>query len=107
MLDSTLRVQKLILRLRASKQLIRLHAGCLLGQMGPAAKDAVPHLLELLHSHDVSDRKLAAWTLGYIGRAAIEAVPALRAATQDDNESVRLLAASALEKIEAPSPAAA
>jgi HEAT repeat protein len=107
MLDSTLRVQKLILRLRASKQLIRLHAGCLLSQMGPAAKDAVPHLLELLQSDSVSDRKLAAWTLGYVGRGVAEAIAALRTATQDANESVRVLATSALEKIEAPKQAAA
>ena len=106
--DSPLRVHKLIRRLQAPKYMMRLHAGCLLGQMGAEAKEAVPTLLSLLRSGEAPDRKLAAWTLGYLGGAAVEATVALQTAAQDSEESVRLLAASALEKIRAATaPAAA
>lgn len=101
MLDPVLRVQKLIRRLHAPKQLVRLHAGCLLGQMGPSAQEAVPTLLELLRSDNVADRKLAVWTLGRIGQGAIGALPALKEAARDGDESTRVLAAAALEKIDA------
>jgi HEAT repeat protein len=101
MLDPVLRVQKLIRRLHASKQLVRLHAGCLLGQMGPAAQEAVPALLELLQSDSVADRKLAVWTLGRIGQGAVGALPALQEAARDGDESTRILATAALEKIDA------
>jgi len=101
MLDPVVRVQKLIRRLHASKQLVRLHAGCLLGQMGPPAQQAVPALLELLRSDSVADRKLAVWTLGRIGWGAVEALPALQEAARGGDESTRILAAAALEKIDA------
>lgn len=106
MTDPHLRVQKLIQRLQSPEYLVRLHAGCLLGQMGPAAKEAVPVLLELLRSGGTADRKLAAWALGYVGSAA-EAAAALLAAARDSDESVRMLATSALEKIAAASQTAA
>jgi len=108
MTDPNLRVQKLIHRLQSPEYLVRLHAGCLLGQMGAAAKEAVPALLELLRSGGTADRKLAAWALGYLGRGTAEATPALLAAARDSDESVRMLANSALEKIAATAqPAAA
>lgn len=100
MSDSSLRVQKLIQRLQIPKYMVRLHAACLLGQMGADAKEAIPALLTLLRSEDLRDRKLAAWTLGYLGAATDEeAAAALRGASQDSEESLRILAASALERI--------
>ena len=96
------RVQKLIRRLKHDDPLKRIHAGLLLGDMGAAAKDAVPTLLELLNGVHVTDRKLAALTLGYIGPWAAEAVPALRHALGDADQVVRQFAAAALEKIHAP-----
>jgi HEAT repeat protein len=94
------RVQKLIRRLKHEDHLVRIHAGALLGDMGLAAKEAVPALLELLTGDSVQDRKLAAMTLGYIGQGASEAVPALRNALHDPEDAVRRLAASALAKID-------
>jgi HEAT repeat protein len=96
------RVQKLIRRLKHDDPLKRIHAGLLLGDMGAAATEAVPTLLEMLNGSSVQDRKLAAVALGYIGRGAVEAVPALRHAMRDTDEVVRRLAAAALEKIHAP-----
>ena len=93
------RLQKLIRRLRSPDDVKRIHAGLLLGRMGPEAREAVPSLLELLQDASVRNRKLAAWTLGSIGRGAVEAVPALLVAVQDTNEEVRKMAREALEQI--------
>jgi HEAT repeat protein len=98
-MTTELRLQKLIRRLKSPDDVKRIHAGLLLGRMGPGAVGAVPDLLELLQDASVQNRKLAAWTLGYMGRAAIEAVPALLAAVQDTNEGVRKMAREALEQI--------
>jgi HEAT repeat protein len=93
------RLQKLIRRLKSPHDLKQIHAGLLLGRMGPEARAAVPTLLELLNDESAQNRKLAAWTLGYIGQGAVEAIPALRVALRDSNEGVRLMAREALEKI--------
>jgi HEAT repeat protein len=93
------RLQKLIRRLKSPHDLKRIHAGLLLGRMGPEASEAVPTLLELLHDESVQNRKLAAWTLGNIGQGVVEAVPALLVAVRDSNEGVRMMAREALEKI--------
>ena len=93
------RLQKLIRRLQSADDLKRIHAGLLLGRMGPEARAAVPTLLELLHEESVPNRKLAAWTLGYIGHGAAEAIPALLVALRDSDEGVRTMAREALEKI--------
>jgi HEAT repeat protein len=92
------RTEKLIRRLTHPDPIRQIHAGLLLGDMGPDAREAVPTLLELLKGEGVQGRKLAAMTLGYIG--VPEAVPALRQALEDGNEAVRKLAAGALLKIE-------
>jgi HEAT repeat protein len=93
-------IEKLIRRLAHPDTVIQVHAGMLLGSMGPGARAAVPALLELLKGPAVLGRKLAAMTLGSIGAA--EAVPALREAVQDPDSAVRRLAAAALEKVDAP-----
>ncbi len=97
--DPNVRLQKLIRRLQSPHDLKRIHAGFLLGRMGPAATEAVPTLLELLQGESVQNRKLAAWTLGYIGQGAVEAIPALLVAVRDSDEGVRKMACEALEKI--------
>jgi HEAT repeat protein len=94
------RIQKLIRRLKHVDPVVRLHAGVALGDMGPAAVEAVPALLELLTGENVSDRKLAALALGYIGPAARGALPALTQALRDADEGVRRMAAVARERIE-------
>jgi len=63
-----------------------------LGEIGPAAKDAVPQLIELLKSnkdHEGFLNVVAADALGKIGPSASNAVPALIAALKSDD--VRLL----------------
>jgi HEAT repeat protein len=97
--DPDPRLQKLIRRLKSPHDVKRIHAGLLLGRMGPEAREAVPTLLELLQGASVQNRKLAAWTLGYIGQGAVEEIPALRVALRDSNEGVRKMAREALEKI--------
>ena len=93
------RLQKLIRRLKSPHDVKRIHAGLLLGRMGPEAKEAVPALLELLQDESIQNRRLAAWTLGSIGQGAVEAIPALRAALRDADEGVRKMACEALDKI--------
>ena len=97
--DPDTRLQKLIRRLKSPQGVKRIHAGFLLGWMGPEAREAVPTLLQLLREESAENRKLAAWTLGYIGQGAVEAIPALRVALRDSNEGVRQMAREALEKI--------
>jgi HEAT repeat protein len=97
--DQESRVQRLIHRLRHQDPVVRIHAAILLGDMGPAAREAVPPLIELLNGGGVQDRRLAVVTLGHIGAA--EAIPALNGALRDADEAVRRLADSALAKINA------
>jgi HEAT repeat protein len=97
--DPNARLQKLIRRLKSKKDVKRIHAGLLLGRMGPAAKEAVPTLLDLLRDPSVRNRRLAAWTLGYIGAGAVEAIPALLVAVRDEDEVVRKMARGALDNL--------
>jgi HEAT repeat protein len=97
--DPDTRFQELIRRLKSASDVKRLHAGLLLGRMGPEAREAVPTLLELLQDESIQNRRLAAWTLGYIGQGAVEAIPALLVALRDSNEGVRTMAREALDKI--------
>jgi hypothetical protein len=71
----------------------RANAVALVGQLGPAAKPAVPYLADLLDD-DVVDAD-AALDLGALGPAAREAVPALIQAVQEQ----RPFAATALGEI--------
>ena len=80
---------------------MRLSAASILGEIGAAAKDAVPELICALHS-DVGPFREAVVeaALGNIGPAANEAIPALRYALQDNDQDFRNAAKKALDEIE-------
>ena len=94
-------------------QIARAEAMREIGNLGAAAKDAVPALTNvLLHANAMDVRALAATTLGEIGPAAKEAIPALKnpmqasrpqlgAAFQRDLDSA---CAKAIEKISGRMP---
>ena len=67
-----------------------------LQQLGPAASDAIPVLVEMLSDALPRNRKAAAEALGKIGPAASQAVPALIEATKDAENNVRFEAVTAL-----------
>jgi len=86
--------------LRDSDRFVREAAAEALAQIGPAAKDAVPALLDALHGKEdaefVDARRKAAWALCRIGPDANVALPALVKALGDKDRGVRLAAAGAL-----------
>jgi hypothetical protein len=55
---------------------ISREAAKVLGEIGPAAKDAVTALVEALNDDNID--LIAVWALGQIGPAAIAAAPAIR-----------------------------
>jgi hypothetical protein len=59
-----------------------------LGEMGPEARAAVPHLVDALEDADAPVRWDAAKTLGKIGPAAAAAVPTLAALVNDPQDAV-------------------
>lgn len=71
-----------------------------LQQMGPAAKDAVPVLIDVLRSSRSLIRLQAVKALEAIGNDAQSALPALRRMTNDRDESLRDAATSAIQAIE-------
>jgi HEAT repeat protein len=80
-----------------------------LGEIGPAAKDAVPQLIELLKSSKDPEGFLnvvAADALGKIGPAASNAVPALIVALKSDDVRLPTRAEDALGNIGAGAKAA-
>jgi HEAT repeat protein len=78
---------------------LRVGAAVYLGNIGPAAKEAIPDLIEALKDKDEDVREQAATALGKTGAEARPAVPALRLALQDDAGGVRKAAAGALTQI--------
>jgi HEAT repeat protein len=81
---------------------VRSGAASVLGEIGPAAKDAVPDLIEALKDRDM--RPIAVGALGRIGPAAKDAVPALIEALKDQHFIVCNAAAKALEQIRLQKP---
>jgi hypothetical protein len=77
----------------------RRHAVERLAEIGPAAAEAVPALIEALRDSADDVRQGAASALGKIGPAAAAAVPALIEALRDSNNDVRLEAVRALGEI--------
>lgn len=106
-----------VLRAALADSSLHYEAAWSLGQLGPAAKGAVPDLCKMLAERDlILDKRptdslvplspgqdaaeAAAKALGLIGRSAREALPALRVATCDDSRDVRRAAAEAIKAIE-------
>lgn len=90
---------------------VRWYAAEALGNLGPEAQEAVPHLIKLLHSQAVAAgaganvgipkvemplRLMAADALGRIGPNARAAIPALIATLSDPDSRVRGLAGTSL-----------
>lgn len=74
-------------------------AATFLGELGEAAKPAVPELTASLQSRDLLMRIEAAKALGRIGPAAESAVPALEQALKDESSDVSEAAKKSLEQI--------
>jgi HEAT repeat protein len=77
-------------------------AALVLGDLAPAAREAIPALIHALSNADAGLRRRAAVALGRFGAEAAAAVPALRSALADSDEGVRSFAATALALIEPP-----
>jgi HEAT repeat protein len=85
--------------LKAPEDSVRWSAARELGEIGVAAKDAIPALIDTLQSQNGADRLAAASALGRIGTEAKVAVPALIATLQSQKGADLLAAASALGRI--------
>ncbi|MFO0968704.1 MAG: HEAT repeat domain-containing protein [Gemmataceae bacterium] len=59
------------------------------GQLGPAAKDAVPHLLKDAKAEDVELRRRVTWALGYIGSESDRVIPVLIEAMEDPDPGTK------------------
>ena len=79
---------------------IRYSAVDALGGFGPAAKEAVPVLVDSLKEQNFRIRSKAAVALGRIGRDAKDAITALKEVLQDENKVVQKNAEWALSEIE-------
>ena len=90
------RVQHYIENLDLPHEDDRKHAAETLGQIGAAAKDAVPQLIELLKDPGEGVRRAAAGALGQIGAAAAVVVPRLAELLRNPVADVREVAAGAL-----------
>jgi HEAT repeat protein len=97
--DRSKDVRGLQISLKSEKAEERAASARILGEIGPAAKDAAPGLAEALKDADRNVRQNAAQALGYIGPGAKVAAPALIAALQDKDWQVRRPAAFALGKV--------
>jgi HEAT repeat protein len=92
-------VRGLQLNLKSEDAAQRAASARILGEIGPAAKDAAPALAEALKDANRDVRQNAAQALGYIGPGAKVAAPALIAALLDKEWQVRRPAAFALGKV--------
>lgn len=92
--------------LRSPDAMVQTQGALGLSKLGPAAKDAVPSLIEALKSPSLAVRQNAALALGSIGPDAKAAVPALTATLKDTDWAVRRHAAVALGRLGAEAKAA-
>jgi len=97
--DRSGEVPGLQISLKGSEAPVRAAAARTLGEIGPAAKDAVPDLAAALRDADADVRQNSAQALGNIGPAAQSAGPALSAALRDGQWQVRRAAAYALGRL--------
>lgn len=98
-------VAALIEKLRGTDAEARVHAAEQLGQLGPAAKPAVPDLIKALDGDDQAMTYEAVTALGRIGPGAAEALPALRRMMADKAHKI-LLRHAAIEALPMLGPAA-
>ncbi len=77
----------------------RVSAAYAVGSAGPAAKSAVPALIENLSSENASVRYSSTLALGEIGPDAAAAVPALQKELDDRNDDVAHMAKKSLKLI--------
>jgi HEAT repeat protein len=95
-------VRGLQITLKSEKAAERAASARILGEIGPAAKDAAPALADALKDPERDVRQSAAQALGNIGSGAKVAAPALITALQDKEWQVRKSAAFALGRIGSP-----
>jgi HEAT repeat protein len=100
--DTPKDVQELMVTLKSEKVAERAAAARILGEMGAAAKDAVPELQTALGDEDKEVRRSAARSLGDIGPASKPAVAALGKTLKDSDPQVRQASAYALGRIKDP-----
>ncbi|MDY0169292.1 MAG: HEAT repeat domain-containing protein [Thermoguttaceae bacterium] len=90
-------VKSLITALDHQSERIRYHALWPLGDIRPAAEEAIPRLREsLAGDEEYMVRQMAAWTIAKIGSFSDATVAALIAALDDEHHVVRCAAADAL-----------
>ena len=100
--DTAKDVKELVVTLKSEKVAERASAARILGELGPAAKDAVPDLQAALADADKDVRRCAARSLGDIGKASKPAVKALGKTLKDNDAAVRQASAYALGRIGDP-----
>ena len=99
-IESKTRIEQLIENLTDRKDAYgRYYAAEALGEIGPNAKEAIPHLIIALEDENVVVKSSTAWALGKIGPGAKEAIPHLIIALKDKNYYVRKCAVDALGNI--------
>lgn len=90
--------------LKAMAPYSRNAAAYAIGGMGPAAKAAVPALIDALNDPEASVRYPVCVALREIGPVAKDAVPALTKALDDRNDDVASMARKAIIKITGEDP---
>lgn len=108
--DQGAAVQRAVERLCQDDVRARWQAAYALGELGPAATEAVPALITLLENQREHEyvRGSAAWALGRIGPKAEAAAPLLRQTLASKHLSVRRAAAQAVGELgDAATPLAA
>jgi len=79
---------------------VRVNALYAIGNMGPEAKDAVPALIEAMHSSDTLRPRQIMSVLIKIGPNAKAAIPALKAKMNSDDSQLRIAAAGTMLAID-------
>lgn len=85
--------------LNSRDPILRVEAIDAIGEIGPAAKSAVPMLVEALKDENESIRKGASDSLGKMGPSALAATDALSKLLNDENLDVRISGIHALGRI--------
>lgn len=88
--------------LKAAAPYSRTSAAYAIASMGPAARAAVPALIEALQDDVAAVRYPVAYALGEIGPGAEAAVPALEKLVDDPSDEVGFMARKALRKLGHP-----